>query len=102
MIDMLDIFAFSLLESKYGADLEHYDKKKNKYFLKKCIKANSDYLDLMKDTQKILAESILVQNKSAEQFEKIKELKQIFDEYLEYMNRLSKCLDIVITPSNLH
>lgn len=34
MIDMLDIFAFSLLESKYGADLEHYDKKKNKYFLK--------------------------------------------------------------------
>lgn len=56
----------------------------------------------MKDTQKILAESILVQNKSEEQFEKIKELKQIFDEYLEYMNRLSKCLDIVITPPNPH
>lgn len=98
MLDMISICSFILLERKYGTELEHYDKKKNDYFLKKCIKANENYLELMKSTQKILLESIKIQNKTEDQFEKLKECKCAFDEYLAYMNRLSEVLEIVVTP----
>lgn len=98
MLDMISICSFILLERKYGTELEHYDKKKNDYFLKKCIKANENYLELMKSTQKLLLESIKIQNKTEDQFEKLKECKCAFDECLAYMNRLSEVLEIVVTP----
>lgn len=102
MLDTIDICSFLLLESKYGTDLEHYDKRKSKYFLKKCIKSNTKRLHLMNNIQKIILKSIFIQNKTEEQFKKLQEIKQIFDEYLEYMNRLSKSLEIAVTskPQN--
>ena len=52
----------------------------------------------MKSTQKLLLGSIKIQNKTEEQFEKLKECKCAFDEYLAHMNRLSEVLEIVVTP----
>ena len=98
MLDMISICYFILLERKYGTELEHYDEKKNDYSLKKCIKVNEDCLELMKSIQKLLLESIKIQNKTEDQFEKLKECKCDFDKYLAYMNRLSEVLEIVVTP----
>ena len=98
MFDVIDIGTFILLEGKYGTELEGYDEKKSDYFLNACIESNNGCLDLMKQYQSILFKSIRVENKDDKYFEKLQECKKNFDECLERMNRLSKCLEIAITP----
>lgn len=97
MFDVIDIGTFILLEGKYGTELEGYDEKKNDYFLNACIESNNDCLELMKQYQSILFKSIRVKNKDDKYFEKLQECKKNFDECLDIMNRLSKCLEIATT-----
>lgn len=98
MFDVIDIGTFILLEGKYGTELEQYDEEKSDYFLNACVESNNDCLDLMKQYQAILFKSIRVENKTEEHFKKLRECKNNFDDCLEKMNRLSKCLEIAATP----
>lgn len=95
MWNTMDLTTFLVLESKYGKELEGFSQDRNSYFLNECIKMNNNTLDTMKKTQEFILKSSKLEDKD---FESLKESKKIFDESLEEMNRLSKILEMAVTP----
>lgn len=92
-----DCISFLLLESKYGTQLDGYDRDKSAYFLNEFIKHNRDCLEFMNKSQELLLRSALLCEEEKD-FEGLRKCKESFDKRLEEMIQLSKALEIAVTP----